>query len=227
MSGSCNREKYGLAIHTSSPELGLALSNFVADSRSQTWNLGRGLSTHFHHYLAEFIKPQTWADLAFIAVAKGPGSFTSTRIGIVTARTLAQQLDIPLFGISTLAAVAWSEAGTRHKEQGKTGGEESLLNGAIALQMSAQRGQLYTAIYQASSLNCALTPLLPDAVMTPDSWTQALDRLEIPHQLIDVPTELGTTAMSVLELAELNWQQGNRPHWSEVLPFYGQHPVEV
>jgi tRNA threonylcarbamoyl adenosine modification protein YeaZ len=220
MSGSCNREKYGLAIHTSSPELGLALSNFVADSRSQTWNLGRDLSTHLHQYLAEFIKPQTWADLAFIAVAKGPGSFTSTRIGIVTARTLAQQLDIPLFGISTLAAVAWLEVG-------KKGSEESLLNSAIALQMPAQRGQLYTAIYQASSLNCALTPLLPDAVMTPDSWTQALDNLEMPHQLIDVPMELGTTAMSVLELADLDWQRGKRPHWSEVLPFYGQHPVEV
>jgi tRNA threonylcarbamoyl adenosine modification protein YeaZ len=224
MSGSCNREKYGLAIHTSSPELGLALSNFVADSRSQTWNLGRDLSTHLHQYLAEFIKPQTWADLAFIAVAKGPGSFTSTRIGIVTARTLAQQLDIPLFGISTLAAVAWSEVG-------KKGSEESLLNSAIALQMPAQRGQLYTAIYQASyqasSLNCTLTPLLPDAVMTPDSWTQALDNLEMPHQLIDVPMELGTTAMSVLELADLDWQRGKRSHWSEVLPFYGQHPVEV
>lgn len=220
MLGCCDCENYGLAIHTSSPELGLALSNFAVDSRSQTWNLGRDLSTHFHQYLAEFLKPQTWADLAFIAVAKGPGSFTSTRIGIVTARTLAQQLDIPLFGISTLAAVAWSEVG-------KKGSEESLLNCAIALQMPAQRGQLYTAIYQASSLNCTLTQLLPDAVMTPDTWTQALDQLEMPYQLIDVPTELGTTAMSVLELAYWDWQQGKQPYWSETLPFYGQHPVEV
>jgi tRNA A37 threonylcarbamoyladenosine modification protein TsaB len=32
--------------------------------------------------------------------------------------------------------------------------------------------------------------------------------------------------ISVLELAYLDWQQGKRPHWSEALPFYGQHPVE-
>jgi tRNA threonylcarbamoyl adenosine modification protein YeaZ len=105
---SLDPNKYGLALHTTSPQLGLALSNFAGDTRSSTWDLGRDLSTHLHQHLAKFLRPQTWADLAFIAVAKGPGSFTGTRIGVVTARILAQQLDIPLFAISTLAAVAWS-----------------------------------------------------------------------------------------------------------------------
>src|SRR5919199_2652782 len=105
---SLDPNKYGLALHTTSPQLGLAISNFAGDTRSSTSDLGRDLSTHLHQHLAEFLKPQTWADLAFIAVAKGPGSFTGTRIGVVTARTLAQQLDIPLFAISTLAAFAWS-----------------------------------------------------------------------------------------------------------------------
>ena len=41
-------KKYGLAIHTTSPELGLAISNFGEDTRSKTWNLGRDLSTHLH-----------------------------------------------------------------------------------------------------------------------------------------------------------------------------------
>jgi tRNA threonylcarbamoyl adenosine modification protein YeaZ len=102
-------KKYGLALHTSTPELGLAISNFSGDFRCQTWNLGRSLATDLHQHLVEFIQPQTWADLAFIAVAKGPGGFTGTRMGMVTARTLAQQLDIPVFAISTLAAVAWLE----------------------------------------------------------------------------------------------------------------------
>ncbi|MEG3862712.1 tRNA (adenosine(37)-N6)-threonylcarbamoyltransferase complex dimerization subunit type 1 TsaB, partial [Microcoleus sp. herbarium12] len=102
-------KKYGLALHTSTPELGLAISNFSGDYRCQTWNLGRSLATDLHQHLVEFIRPQTWADLAFIAVAKGPGGFTGTRMGMVTARTLAQQLEIPVFTISTLAAVAWLE----------------------------------------------------------------------------------------------------------------------
>jgi tRNA threonylcarbamoyl adenosine modification protein YeaZ len=104
--------KYSLAIHTTSSELGLAISNFAGDSRCLVKDLGRDLSTQLHQYLAEFIQPQSWADLAFIAVAKGPGGFTGTRIGVVTARTLAQQLEIPLFAISSLAAVAWLKSST-------------------------------------------------------------------------------------------------------------------
>ncbi|HAA30763.1 MAG TPA: tRNA (adenosine(37)-N6)-threonylcarbamoyltransferase complex dimerization subunit type 1 TsaB [Cyanobacteria bacterium UBA8553] len=219
---SLDPNKYALALHTSSPQVGLAISNFASDTRCQTWDLGRELSTHLHQHLAEFLIPQTWADLALIAVAKGPGSFTSTRIGIVTARTLAQQLDIPLFAISTLAALAWSHHSLTKKSLQGGYCEKSVL----ALQMPAQRGQLFTAIYQTSSNDSALTEMLPDAIMTPDTWKQTLDTLEMPYQLIDVPTDLGASVASVLELAYLDWQQEKRPHWSQVLPYYGQHPVE-
>ena len=213
---------YGLAIHTTSPQLGVAIANFADDTRSSTWDLGRDMSTHLHQYLAEFLMPQTWADLAFIAVAKGPGGFTGTRIGVVTARTLAQQLEIPLFAISTLAAVAWSYPPQPPLSKGGLSEER-----VIALQMPAQRGQLFTAVYQVSTGGSVLTQLLPDAVITPDTWKQSLDDLDMPYELIDVPTDLGSSAMSVLELAYLDWQQGKRPHWSEALPFYGQHPVET
>jgi len=218
---SLDPKKYGLALHTTSPQLGLALSNFAGDTRSSTWDLGRDLSTHLHQHLAKFLRPQTWADLAFIAVVKGPGSFTGTRIGVVTARILAQQLDIPLFAISTLAAVAWSHSPQPPRTPGGLSEER-----VIALQMPAQRGQLYAAIYQASPEGSGLTPLLPDAVMTPATWKQALEALEIPYQLLDVSADLGTHVTSVLELAYLDWQKGKRLHWSEALPFYGQHPVE-
>ena len=209
--------KYALALHTTSSQLGLAVSNFAGDTRSSTWDLGRDLSSHLHQHLVEFLTPQRWADLAFIAVAKGPGSFTSTRIGIVTARTLAQQLKVPLFAVSTLAAVAWSPQQEEVENSDKN---------AIALQMNAHRGELFVAIYQASSTGVGLTPLLSDTVMTQENWKQALESLETPYQLIDVPAELGTSVTSVLSLAYLDWQQGKRPHWSEALPFYGQHPVE-
>ncbi|NEP57152.1 MAG: tRNA (adenosine(37)-N6)-threonylcarbamoyltransferase complex dimerization subunit type 1 TsaB [Symploca sp. SIO2G7] len=212
--------KYGLALHTTSPQLGLAISNFTDDTRCQTWNLGRDLSTYLHQYLTEFIIPHTWANLEFIAVAKGPGSFTSTRIGIVTARTLAQQLDIPLLAISTLAAIAWFEV---VKDAGKF--KQLTPQPSLALQMPAQRSRLFTAIYQVSLADRTLNQLLPDSVMTPETWQQSLDSLQIPYQLVDVPRDLGSNAASVLELAYGLWQQEKRPHWSEALPFYGQHPV--
>lgn len=205
-------DKYGLALHTSSPELGLAISNFACDSRSSTWELGRSLSTNLHQYLAEFIQPQKWTDLAFIAVAKGPGSFTGTRIGVVTARTLAQQLNIPLFAVSSLAAVAWSQ---QNRVVGKT----------FAVQLPAQRGQVFAAIYQVNSV-AGLTQLLLDTAMTPEVWQEDLASQLNSYKLIQAPTNLGATVSSLLELAYLDWQQGDRPDWSEALPFYGQHPVK-
>ena len=202
-------KKSGLAIHTTSPELGLAISNFPENTRSKTWNLGRDLSTHLHQKLQEFMPPQTWQDLNFIAVAKGPGSFTGTRIGVVTARTLAQQLNIPLFAISTLATIAWS-----YKQKSQN----------LSLQMPAQRDQLFTAIYQVGEMH--INPLLEDTLMSPAAWEKILENWETSYQLIQVENGLGKSVVSLLELAHLEWQKGNRPHWSEALPFYGQHPVE-
>lgn len=242
MQSNLEPNEYGLAIHTSSPQLGLALSNFADNIRSQVWDLGHDLSTHLHVNLAEFLKPQTWANLAFIAVARGPGGFTGTRIGVVTARTLAQQLDIPLFAISTLAAIAWSHLYQRSTSPALLGKEEvqenvlvvekrreSCADRAIAIQMPAQRGQLFAAIYQVSSSDSGLAALLPDTVLTPEKWQHALDNWQTPYELIKIPAAvgLGASVSSLLELACLNWQQGKRPDWSEALPFYGQHPVEV
>lgn len=210
-----NSPQYALAIHTASPDLGLALSNFAGDQRSRIWsNLGQTLSTHLHLYLSEFLQPQTWTDLAFIVVAKGPGGFTGTRLGIVTARTLAQQLGIPLFGISTLAAVAQREfaAQTHHA------------NLDIAVQMLAHRGETYGAIYSAKA-EIGIEASLPDGVLSQEAWQQTLADWKNPYRLVQAESGLGATAVELLELAYQEWQSGQSSDWSTVLPFYGQSPV--
>jgi tRNA A37 threonylcarbamoyladenosine modification protein TsaB len=93
--------------------------------------------------------------------------------------------------------------------------------------MPGQRGKIFAAIYQFIPDTSALTALLPDTVMTPEIWQETLANWNTDYQLIQAKSDLAATVTSILELAQLDWQQGKCPHWSEALPYYGQHPVEI
>ncbi|MBE9067094.1 tRNA (adenosine(37)-N6)-threonylcarbamoyltransferase complex dimerization subunit type 1 TsaB [Leptolyngbya cf. ectocarpi LEGE 11479] len=204
---------FGLALHTSTPELGLAISDFDTIHRHQDWTLGRDLSSQLHALLQGFMPPQHWQDLDFIAVCIGPGGFTGTRIGVATARTLAQQLNIPLFGISALAAVAHH---TMASDPAATD---------IAITMPAKRGAVYGAVY--SWTGTTLTSTLADVVLPASDWE--LKQTQWPKPLMQVGLESGVglaeTTTSLLQLGHDQWQTGSPPDWREVTPFYGQHPV--
>jgi tRNA threonylcarbamoyl adenosine modification protein YeaZ len=201
--------KSGLALHTSSPALGLAISD-GADVRCQTWDLGRETSNYLHPYLQDFLPPQTWQDLGWIAVANGPGGFTGTRLAVVTARTLAQQLELPVFAISSLAAIAW------HQQR----------SGTIAVSMPAQRGEVFGSVYEIGSDLAEPIVIFPDTVLSAAEWEAKLADLQPDlHQIVPQSANLADTVHSVWSLAQLAYTQGQRPHWSSVLPFYGQHPV--
>ncbi len=196
---------YGLAIHTGSPELGFAIDNFQGDCRAAAWDLGRDASNQLHDRLQAFLPPQTWHDLAFIAVAIGPGGFTGTRLGVVLARTLAQQLNLPLFGISSLQAIAQATVTTAP---------------TIAVQMPAQRGDLYGSIYRQPDQVAAFS----DQVINPEVWQKTLQQFP-DTTVVEAIALQGRFAPNLLAIAQRQWDMGDRPHWSTVLPYYGQHPV--
>ncbi|MGD1872008.1 MAG: tRNA (adenosine(37)-N6)-threonylcarbamoyltransferase complex dimerization subunit type 1 TsaB [Mastigocoleus sp.] len=220
-------------MHTTTPELGLVISNFADDTRSGVWKLERELSNLIHGYLIDLVKPQTWSDLSFIAVAKGPGGFTGTRIGIVAARTFGQQLDIPVFAISTLAAIAWktfteeyhSSQVLRSPDEVRVGDVNTKSSLPIAVQMRAQRGQVFGSIYKPHADKSGLEVLFPDTVLQPEVWQEKLDNWNSEYQLVEAKSDLAASVNHILDLAYMEWQQGKSPHWSDALPFYGQHPV--
>jgi tRNA threonylcarbamoyl adenosine modification protein YeaZ len=213
--------KYGLALHTSSPALGLAIGSHADDLRCQTWDLGRETSNYLHPYLLDFISPQSWQDLGWIAVAAGPGGFTGTRLALVTARTLGQQLDLPVFTVSSLAAIAWQllHSGSEASMTTPTGN-------SVAISMPAQRGEVFGAVYQLHNNRQELTTILADTVFSAAEWDLALARFSPTncHTVLQ-SANLADTVVGILALAQIAYDRGERPDWSLALPFYGQHPV--
>lgn len=73
------------------------------------------------------------ADIDLFAVSMGPGSFTGLRIGIGAVKGMAQGLNKPCLGVSTLEALACNYTG---------------LQGVVCAVMDARCQQVYTAVFR-------------------------------------------------------------------------------
>jgi len=103
-----------LAIDTSSSTAGVALSHKGEILASLTWQTARNHTIELLPNLV-YLLQQAQVELdstGAIIVAKGPGSFNGLRVGISIAKGLASTLNIPLLGVSTLEAEAYSFAFT-------------------------------------------------------------------------------------------------------------------
>jgi tRNA threonylcarbamoyl adenosine modification protein YeaZ len=103
-----------LAIDTSSNIVSVALSHQGEILASLTWQTKQNHTIELLPNLVCLVQ-QVKAELdsvGAIIVAKGPGSFNGLRVGISTAKGLASTLNIPLLGVNTLEAEAYSFAFT-------------------------------------------------------------------------------------------------------------------
>jgi tRNA threonylcarbamoyladenosine biosynthesis protein TsaB len=90
-----------------------------------------------------------WERIELIAVGLGPGSYTGLRIGIATARALAQARELPVAGVGTLAALA---AGIGERA-------DAAARPALPV-LDAKRSQAFAALYEAGSGAESWTPLV-------------------------------------------------------------------
>ncbi|MBY9074808.1 tRNA (adenosine(37)-N6)-threonylcarbamoyltransferase complex dimerization subunit type 1 TsaB [Nocardioides sp. WL0053] len=76
-------------------------------------------------------------DLTALAVGVGPGPFTGLRVGLVTARTLASVLEIPVYGVCTLDVLAAAAV------------DDGTVAGPFHVATDARRKEVYWASYDA------------------------------------------------------------------------------
>ncbi len=90
-----------------------------------------------------------WDSLQRIAVGVGPGTFTGLRIGVATARGLAQSLSLDLVGVSSLQALA-----RRALKEGQ--------RGSVLAAIDARRGEVFAGGWSAAGELFTARALAPD-----------------------------------------------------------------
>ena len=98
------------------------------------------------------------SDLTGVAVSLGPGSFTSLRVGISTAKGICYSLGIPLVGVSSLKALAMNLP-------------FSAFN--ICPVIDARRGEVFTAVFRSN--NGKIERLAEDMVVAPEKLADMIN----------------------------------------------------
>lgn len=101
----------------------------------------------------------SFGDVGAVAVTVGPGSFTGLRLGIVTARTIAQTTGCALVGVNTLEALAAAHPGC-----------PCLLAG-----LDARRGEVFASFFDTS--DGTLRRLCADKAYAPQELAEEAARL--------------------------------------------------
>lgn len=128
-------------------------------------------------------------DLDVIAAGRGPGAFTGVRLAVAAGQSLALALDIPVIGISSLAALAMAAP------------RDGV---AILAVTDARMGEVYAGAYLREASG-ALQQLAADVVVAPDT-------LELPGQ--ETGWQVLGSGWSAYS-AQLGDRLGEAPVWAD------------
>lgn len=123
-----------LAMDTATQVISLALHDGKVLLAEQTWHSANNHTIELAPAIQTLLKQcdATIEHLTALAVASGPGSYTSLRIGVAMAKGLAAARSLPLVGVSTLDILALAQPQAR---------------GGLIVALPAGRGRIIAATY--------------------------------------------------------------------------------
>jgi tRNA threonylcarbamoyladenosine biosynthesis protein TsaB len=199
-----------LALHSSGSQLGVGvrwLDRSLPD-RVGCFDRGRALANTLFTCVEEICPAGDWPALVRLAVATGPGGFTSTRLTVVLARTLAQQLGVPLDGVGSLDLVA-----CRLRLDGPT----------WLVQELPQRGVVAGLYGPDPEPPHPMREWLAPRLHANVAALQALRPAPCHLAQEDLPADV----LGLLDRASEAQQQGRSAPWQSVLPLYPSSPVPL
>ncbi|NVD07048.1 tRNA (adenosine(37)-N6)-threonylcarbamoyltransferase complex dimerization subunit type 1 TsaB [Vibrio sp. JPW-9-11-11] len=166
----------------------------------------------------------TLAELDALAFGRGPGSFTGVRIGIGIAQGLAFGADLPMIGVSTLAAMAQGAYRLHGAEQ-------------VATAIDARMSEVYWARYvrqedgswAAQDEECVMPPQLVAQNSQADTlswyrvgtgWQAYSDELEGVAFETQPSEVLFPDAQDIVQLARVEFINGNTVDVEQASPVY-------
>jgi len=200
-----------LAIHTSSPDLAMALAPFPWSGDAPVSVLckatGKGLANVLHQELLRLLPASQWRRLAALAVATGPGGFTGTRLGVVLARTMAQNLQIPLLGCGSFVLMARRLAQRLLQEHPE--------GCAVQLEQPLRKRGWIRGRYRITAHGVVEERQAPQLLTTAIPLGEAAPWLRHPAVV-----EPAADAVELLRVLMERHALGDPGHWQGVLPLY-------
>jgi len=215
-----------LALETSTNACSVALWQSGQDTRELFTVAPRQQTERVLPMVEQLLQEQgvTPEELTGIAVGHGPGAFTGVRIAVAVAQGLAYGLDVPVVGVSSLAASAWCAYAA---------GAE----GPVLVAQDARMNEIYWGLYEGNSqaqqairpdalVPVEQLPALPAAVTwatgsAQEAYPEACAALGIEHWLS--PGYPSAKAVAALAVAE--FQAGNTSKAQQLEPMYLRQQV--
>lgn len=141
------------------------------------------------------------SQLTSLAVGVGPGPYTSTRIGVMIALTLAESLAIPVVGICSLDAIA----------------RDAEASSGFGIATDARRREIYWAVYDCGSRIAGPAVGKPADVLDQHAvrrWAGAgFDRYPdlVAERNLDVIAPAYPSALAIAQLAISGLARGEQP----------------